>query len=84
MEHFQRSLEIEPRLAEAWYNKGEALRRKDLYIEAIEDFDRTIEIVPRHIRAWIGKGLALKALARDEEADLAFANALEQKGDEVD
>jgi Flp pilus assembly protein TadD len=80
---FDWSIEKDPMKSEAWYNKGEALRRQDKYAEAIQQFDKAIEIDLAYSKAWNSKGLALKALGRDAEADAAFAEAAAKEGQYV-
>jgi len=47
-----KAIEINPRLAEAWYNKGNALLSLGKYEEAIKAFDKAIEINPQYAKAW--------------------------------
>jgi len=75
MDCFDRAIRLKSEYAEAWYNKGEAMRRQDKFIEAIFHFNKAIEIDPSHIKAWKSKALALKALGDDKEAEEAFAGA---------
>jgi tetratricopeptide (TPR) repeat protein len=75
MTYFDTALRIDSLYSEAWYNKGEALRKQDKYVEAIYHFDKALKIDPSYSKAYSSKGLALKALGRDAEAEEAFARA---------
>jgi tetratricopeptide (TPR) repeat protein len=60
-----RALEIDLRNANAWINKGSALRNLKRYDEAIACYDRALDIDPRNATAWINKGIALEHLAAE-------------------
>ena len=72
---FDRAIEIDPGYIEALYNKGESIRRRDKYSEAIRCFEKVIAIYPNRLKAWNSIGLALMAMNRIEEAETAFARA---------
>ena len=69
--------ELDPKNANAWYNKGNALRELGRYEEALRCFDKALEIDPKHVLAWNNKGIALHNLGRYEEALRCFDKALE-------
>ena len=55
---YDRAIEINPQYTDAWYNKGETLRRQDKYDEAIQAYDKAIKINPQSqrpgaIKAWL-------------------------------
>ncbi len=79
---FDRALEIQPDLKEAWYNRGLALGNLGRYDEAIAAYDQAIEIKPDKDEAWYGRGLALANLGRLEDAIAAYDRALEIKPDD--
>ena len=60
-----RAIEINPQLAEAWCNKGNALINQSKYDQALQASDRAIEINPLLAEAWNNKGIALKLLGRN-------------------
>ena len=61
-------MEIDPKFAAAWNNKGLALGNLGRNEEAIECFDKAIEIQPNNAIFWNMKGVALLFLAKYQEA----------------
>ena len=59
MELFDKAIKIDPNKREAWYYKGEAFEKLEMYSEAIESFDNIIGINPIDGDAWYYKGEAL-------------------------
>jgi tetratricopeptide (TPR) repeat protein len=55
---YDKALEINPRDAKAWNNKGLAYADMNKYNEAIQCYDKALEINPRDAEAWYNKGLA--------------------------
>ena len=56
-----RAIELDPKFALAWANKGYALYKQEKYDEAIEAYNKTIELNPENAVvavAWNFKGLA--------------------------
>src|SRR3989338_2266635 len=74
---FDEALEIDPKLAPAWYNKGVALGNLCRYEEAITCCEKALEIDPKYTSAWNNKGVALNNLGRYEEAITCCEKALE-------
>ncbi|MBU3627668.1 tetratricopeptide repeat protein, partial [Polynucleobacter sp. AP-Reno-20A-A9] len=64
---------IDPNLAEAWSNKGVALKELKRHEEAIAHYDKALGIKPDYAEAALNKGATLKELKRYEEA-IAFAD----------
>lgn len=79
IEYFDKALEIDPKYADAWNNKGAALIRLEKYNEAIECCDKAINIDPNNANAWCNKGIALSCLwpPRFDEAILCYDMAIE-------
>lgn len=82
IECYEKAIEINPKYAEAWYNKGNAfmnLRRieKNInrYNDAIQCFDQAIQIDPHYANAWNIKGIALYGLGRYSEGEDATNKA---------
>jgi tetratricopeptide (TPR) repeat protein/serine/threonine protein kinase len=75
--YYTKCLEINPKDASAWHNKGIALRRLERYEEAIRCYDKALEIDPKDASAWYNKGIALGYLERYEEAIRCYDKALE-------
>ena len=70
-------LEINPRYAEVWSNKGAALGILGKLQEAIDCLDSALEINPRLAEAWNNKGNALINLGKPQEAIACYDSALE-------
>ena len=58
----QRAIDIDPDNEACWARKGQALRRRQLYQEALEAYNRALELNDAYGWAWNGKGLTLAAL----------------------
>jgi tetratricopeptide (TPR) repeat protein len=74
---YDKAIEMNPQLIQAWISKGFALNSLAKYDEAIKAFDQVIRIAPQFAQAWYNRGLALKALGRTAEAEISFAKANE-------
>ena len=66
-----------PRVAEAYYNRGAANLRLNRLDEALADFSKTIELNPKDPDAWNNRGLVYNRLGRTQEALSDFNKALE-------
>jgi len=53
---FDKALEYDPSLADAWHNKGLSYREGKKYDEALKAFDKALEINPDLYRTMISKG----------------------------
>jgi tetratricopeptide (TPR) repeat protein len=74
---FERALEINPRLAEAWSGKGTTLADLGRHAEALTCYERALQINPRYANAWFNKGVVLDDLGRHPEALTCYDRALE-------
>lgn len=72
-----KAIEIDPKLTDAWVNKGVALGLQGNHDGALQSFNNAIELNPQHAKAWFGKAFTLQSLGRTTEADAAFARAEE-------
>jgi tetratricopeptide (TPR) repeat protein len=70
-------LEIDPKYAYAWSNKGLALQNLGKYEEAIRCYDEALEINPKYAYAWNNKGDALNGLGKFQEAKHCYDKAFE-------
>jgi tetratricopeptide (TPR) repeat protein len=52
-----KAIEIDPRLAQAYNNRGWAYIKKWQYDQAIFDFNKTIEIDPRFVEAYFNRAI---------------------------
>ena len=71
-----RSLQSDPRDAQAWYYLGRIKYAKTQFLEAIEAFAQCLKLDPRNIKAETNVGLSYEALERADEAAQAFQNAI--------
>ena len=53
---YTKAIEINPRFAEAYYNRGLAYGKKGQYDKAISDYTKAIEINPRFAEAYNNRG----------------------------
>jgi tetratricopeptide (TPR) repeat protein len=77
IECYDKALEIDPKNADAWNNKGGALGSLGKHEEAIEYYDKALKIDPKNAMAWTNKGWSLSNLGRYEEAIEYLDKALE-------
>jgi tetratricopeptide (TPR) repeat protein len=73
-------IQLNPKDAYVWHNKGYVLYAMGRYEEAIMAYDEAIRLAPYYAAVaatWNNKGVALKALGRTGEADAAFTKAKE-------
>jgi tetratricopeptide (TPR) repeat protein len=75
--YYDNSLEIDPKYASAWNNKGYSLNELRRYEEALNCFDKAIEIDPEDPFVWNNKGYSLNELRRFEEALTCLDKAIE-------
>ena len=74
---YTKGLELDPKNADAWNNRGVALTELERYEEAIRCFDKALEINLKDNIAWTSKGFAFNNLRKYEEAIKCFDKALE-------
>lgn len=66
--NYNKAIELNPRLADAYNNRGLAYARKEQYDRAVGDFSRAVEIDPRFDRAYNNLGNAHVAKGEPERA----------------
>jgi tetratricopeptide (TPR) repeat protein len=71
-----RSLQWDPRDAQAWYYLGRTKYSESQFREAIEAFAQCLKLEPRNIQAENNVGLSYEALGQREQAIQAFKNAI--------
>jgi Flp pilus assembly protein TadD len=76
-----KSLEENPKDAQAWYYLGRAKYNENRFVEAVRAFERSLELDPRDIRAQSNLGLSYTGLNRVAEAQAAFLKAIEWQAD---
>jgi len=71
-----RSVQLNPRDAQAWYYLGRTKYSEGQFPQAIEAFERCLKLEPRNIQAENNVGLSYEALGKRDEAIRAFENAI--------
>ena len=85
LSELNQALQIDPRDAESYNNRGSILTFKGQYQEAISDFDKAIKLNSRYAKAYYNRGLAYFYLKHYLKAvtDLAVAIELNPKDAEA-
>jgi tetratricopeptide (TPR) repeat protein len=73
---FNTLITIDPHLASAYFNKGNALKELMLFEEAIECFKHAIKKKPDYIQAHYNCGNTLQKLDRLDESIISYTNAI--------
>ena len=71
-----RSLDANPRDAEAWYYLGRAKYNENRFDEAIHAFQKYLELDPKSVRGEDNLGLSYQGLGRTNEAISAYKTAI--------
>ena len=79
---YEKALDLDSDLIEAWLGKAKALRRLKRYEEAIAANNRAIQIQPENPSGWFGKGYTLTDIQKYKEADAAYAQAIQLNPDQ--
>ena len=74
---YTKALEINPRDALAYYNRGIAYNKKGRHDEAISDFNKALEINPRDAWAYYNRGIAYDNKGEYDQAISDYTKALE-------
>ncbi len=75
--YFNKAIEIEPKFAEAYFNRGFAYQEKGQYDKAIPDYNKAIEINPRHDAVYNNRGNAYAARGKYDKAIADYTEAIE-------
>ena len=75
LEHAERAVEIDPRFAEGWYNRGFFLNERGLAEDALAAFDNAIRLGYRSANLLEEKAIALERVGEDEQAEEVAAEA---------
>src|SRR5262249_15491186 len=81
---YAKALEIKPNDADAFNNRGIALRELKRSDEALASFDKAIALKPDYADAFNNRGIALRALRRFDEALASYDKAIALKPDYAD
>jgi len=74
---YDRTLEINPTLADVWNNKGLALARSGKHREAIQCYDTALKLKPDDLEVIYNKGIALSQIGASGEAVVCFDRLFE-------
>ena len=74
---FNKAIEIDPKHAKAYNNRGNAYNSKGLFDLAISDFNRALEINPKYADAYNNRGYAYNAKGLFDLAISDFNRALD-------
>ncbi len=69
---YEKVIDINPKIATSWFNKGTLLLKVGMFKEALTALDKAIEIDPKSKESWHNKGISLYMMGRYEEALNAF------------
>ncbi|MEH2015266.1 tetratricopeptide repeat protein [Nostoc sp.] len=78
---YDKALKIKPDYYEAWYDRGNALRKLGRYKEALVSYDKALKIKPDYHEALNNRGYPLDKLGHYEEAIASYDKALTFKRD---
>ena len=76
-----KAIEINPMSAEAYSNRGNALKELNRLGEAVASYDRAIEIKPDYAVAYLNRGNSLQELRQFDAALASYDKAIEIKPD---
>lgn len=76
LEYFNKSLDVDPKFARAWMDKGNVLTRMNRSAEAIAAYDAALALDTNIPQVWNSRGEALMSLGRYAEALESFEKVL--------
>jgi tetratricopeptide (TPR) repeat protein len=79
LEHAERAVEIDPRFAEAWYNRGFFLNERGLNEDALNAFDNAVRLGYRSADLLEEKAIALEEMGEFERAEEVVEEAEERR-----
>jgi tetratricopeptide (TPR) repeat protein len=74
---YDQAIKLYPRLAEAYYNRGLAYRKKDNLEQALIDYTQAIRLDSKYISAYANRGFAFYKLGDLDRALADFEKILE-------
>jgi tetratricopeptide (TPR) repeat protein len=77
IECYNRAIEADPNLVDAWHKKGNALYNKENYDEALKSYDRASLINPNHFDSWYKKGVVYKKKNNHDQAIKCYDRAIQ-------
>lgn len=80
---FDHAIALSPGTANAWYNRGNALRLLHRHEEAMSAYRRCLRLEPEHVEALINTGVLLQDLKQFETALIYYDRALSLRQDSL-
>ena len=74
---YDKAIELNPKDARAYYNRGNAKHQLKQHKEAIADYDKAIELNPKDAKAYYNRGNAKNELKQHKEAIADYNKAIE-------
>ena len=81
MELIDKAIQLKPDYADAYYNRGNALKALEQFDAAIASYDKAIQLKPDYADAYSNRGLALKELEQFDAAIASYDKAIQLKPD---
>jgi tetratricopeptide (TPR) repeat protein len=72
-----RAVELAPKYAAAWVNRGVTYARQGKPDEAVADFSRAIDLDPKYAAAWLNRGVAYAEGGKPDKAVADYTKAIE-------
>ena len=70
-------IHLDPKVAFAWFGKGNALYDLEKYEESLECYDKSIKLDPKMAHTWNNNGNVLGRLGKKEESIKCYDKAIE-------
>src|SRR5208283_97365 len=74
---YNKAIELNPKDADAYYNRGNAYKVLRNFKQAISDYNKAIELDPKDADAYRNRGIAYKVLGNFEQAINDYSKAIE-------
>jgi protein O-mannosyl-transferase len=84
IDHFRRTLQIDPNYKDTHYNLANALLQKGNLDEAIVQYREALQLKPDHVEALVNLGNALRQTGKADEAIIQYQKALQTDPDNAD
>ena len=84
IEVYSKSIDLKPRVASYYNNRGVAYRRKGEVEFAIKDCNKAIQFKPNFVNAYINRGIAYRIKGNYDQAITDYTKAIEFKPDNAD
>jgi tetratricopeptide (TPR) repeat protein len=84
IECFNKAIQLNPKLEDAYLQKGLALASQNRHVEAIEAYEKVLELVPGAVLIYPQIANSLYALGKNDEGDKTVDNAIKILQDKLD